>query len=315
MPDEKVSEVPVDVSPTTDDRLLSLNDPSGTPEVRTSTIANILALYDVITATLTNKTMDVEDATNVLKQTTPAAGEYLRDNGTKFVSSSLQQGDLPSETKAQLDTRVSDGNVVYEGDANTWGAVNQNIAATGKWQEAGVSISPIGVHDMPIPVTAMYVTITEPATGLTATEFGAAGHKITLQTMDFTSTTVDERVQFRAPFPREYNNGTIDIQLNWSFASGTGNVRWGARLVATGDNEAIATNFGTAVASDDTAGTANQTQQVTLSTITIGNTPADTDEIHLEIFREGSHANDTFSGTARLHSAVVRLTTDAATSA
>lgn len=64
--------------------------------------------YASATAGFTNKTIDVEDATNVIKQTTPAAGEYLRDNGTKFVSSSILAGDLPAAIDA---TKLADGTV------------------------------------------------------------------------------------------------------------------------------------------------------------------------------------------------------------
>jgi len=39
---------------------------------------------------------------------------------------------------------------------------------------------------------------------------------------------------------------------------------------------------------------------------------AEGDEIQLEIFREGSSGGDTFTGTARLHGTVLRITTDAA---
>jgi len=50
--------------------------------------------------------------------------------------------------------------LVTAGFANAWGTVDQNIAATGKWQEGGVDISPIGVHDQFIPATAMWTTTT-----------------------------------------------------------------------------------------------------------------------------------------------------------
>ena len=226
---------------------------------------------------------------------------YLESNATNPSSSGIVR--IGSTESLAWRNNANNGDVLLAKDTNDKLTFDGHIA------------DPVGIHDMPVPASAMWAGTTEGATGLTSTEFGAAGHKITLQTWDFTSTAADERVQFRTPLPREYDNGTIDIQINWSFASGSGDVRWGARMVATGDNEAIATNFGTAVEANDTAGTADQVQQTTLSTITIGNTPADTNEIHFEIYREGSDAGDTFSGTARLHSVVVRFTTDSAVSA
>ena len=226
---------------------------------------------------------------------------YLESNATNPAQSGTVR--IGSTESLAWRNNANSGNVLLAKDTSDKLTFDGHIA------------DPVGIHDMPVPASAMWAGTTEGATGLTSTEFGAAGHKITLQTWDFTSTAADERVQFRTPLPREYDNGTVDIQINWSFASGTGDVRWGARMVATGDNEAIATNFGTAVEANDTAGTADQVQQTTLSTITVGNTPADTNEIHFEIYREGSDAGDTFSGTARLHSVVVRFTTDSAVSA
>ena len=70
--------------------------------------ASTISDYASAVANFTNKTIDVEDATNVLKQTTPASGEYLRDNGTKFVSSTIQAADLPSSIDA---AKIADGSV------------------------------------------------------------------------------------------------------------------------------------------------------------------------------------------------------------
>ena len=39
------------------------------------------------------------------------------------------------------------------------------------------------------------------------------------------------------------------------------------------------------------------------------------DELQIEIYREGSDAGDTFTGTARLHGVVIRITTNAAVAA
>jgi hypothetical protein len=47
------------------------------------------------TATVTGKTINVDDATNVIKGQTPTDANYMRDNGTKFVSSPIIYTDLP----------------------------------------------------------------------------------------------------------------------------------------------------------------------------------------------------------------------------
>lgn len=216
---------------------------------------------------------------------TPASQQLSLENFFKVINNLTAVTDLGSDSADEI--------VIYD----STGAVSRKITVDNFFK---------GIHDISIPAFGFYTPNTEPATFAT-TEFGAAGNKITLKTMNFTSTTVDERAQCRFPLPRNYDLGNIDIEIYYSFASGSGNIRWGARAVATGDNEAIATNFGTAVEGNDTAGTADQVNKFSLTGITIGNTPAAGDEIHLEIYREGSDAGDTFTGTARLHGIVVRV--------
>jgi len=132
---------------------------------------------------------------------------------------------------------------------------------------------------------------------------------------EFTSTTLDERVQASTYLPRNWNEGSVDILIYWSFASGSGDVRWAIRFGATGDNEAIDNAFQTAIFVNDTAGTANQLQQVLLSTITMPAGIVAGDELQIEVFRQGTDGGDTFTGTARLHGIVIRMTTDAAVAA
>jgi len=183
----------------------------------------------------------------------------------------------------------------------------------GTVQEDGVDISPIGIHDIPISASSMYGTTLTPATGLNNTLF--ATNEIDIKTFDFTSTILDNRVQFRIPFPRNYNNGAITVTINWSFSAGSGDVVWRVGAVATGDNDAIDAAFTFSADLVDTAGTANQVQRTTTASFTPGGTPADNDELHFEIMRQGSDVADTFTSIARLHSVVIHITTDEATAA
>lgn len=201
---------------------------------------------------------------------------------------------------------------VYEDEANTWGEFDQNIATGGKWQEGGVNISPIGIHDIGLPATAYFLPTFEPATGLVNLNF--ATNEIDKKVFEFTSTTADERIQTTIYLPRNWDEGNVDIEINWSFSSGTGVVRWAARIGATGDGEAIDNAFASATFVNDTAGIVGELQKVLL-TVAVPAGIAPGDEIQIEIFREGSNAADTFTGTARLHGTVLRITTDEATAA
>ena len=181
------------------------------------------------------------------------------------------------------------------------------------FQEGGVPISPIGIHDISVAAEGMYVTTTLPACGPNQVELPT--NDIDIFTMDFTSTCADERAQFNVPLPRNYNNGAITATVRWSHASGTGNVVWRLGALARGNSDAIDTAMtfsADLVASND----ANNDMIVALTgSFTPGGTPADNDHMFFEIMRQGSDALDTFSGTARLHSITIHMTTDAATAA
>ena len=163
-----------------------------------------------------------------------------------------------------------------------------------------------GIHDLMIPASAFYAPTTEPATGLTDTEFGAAGHEQTKKTFDFTSTTADERIQTEFPMWRKWDLASFDVIIVWSHAAGTGNVRWGARATCAGDDDAIAPDFGTGIEANIGAGTNDDYIYTTLADVTPGGTPASADILTLEIYREGSDGGDTFDNTARLHHVILR---------
>jgi len=337
--------------PTTDSKTLQWNLAGMTAAIeltistsqstaQTLTIPNTTGADDFVLEdfiqTLTNKTIDLD--ANTLTGTAAEFNTALQSETFFFISNNISNmatstsaqfdtansdgtfflnGDnisaMATSTAAQFDTANSDENFAYEGQANTWGTDNQNIAATGEWQEGGVAISPIGVHDIPISATGMYATTTLPATGLTLTELPT--NDIDIQTWDFTSTTADERVQFSTPLPRNYNNGAVTVSFTWSQSSGTGNVVWRVGAVAAGQGEAIDQAFTFSADVVDAGGTANQYQQFTTASFTPTGTPADANQMHWEVMRQGSDSLDTFTGTARLHSIVIHMTTDAATAA
>lgn len=70
-------------NPLAADIAYTVNDPLAAKTPKRSTWANILKIYNAITATLTNKTQSVD--LNSIIQDIPVAGEYLKDDGTKFV--------------------------------------------------------------------------------------------------------------------------------------------------------------------------------------------------------------------------------------
>lgn len=109
------------VSNQTADRSLTLPDVTDTLVARTTT------------DTLTNKTITAED--NTIDQTTPNAGDYLRDNGTKFVASSIQASDLPSGVDSQKVT-LADGDILVGNASNQ--ATGVTMSGDGTLSNTGV---------------------------------------------------------------------------------------------------------------------------------------------------------------------------------
>lgn len=69
-----------------------VHDLTDTAELRGATFQQISDLFKSLVRTLTNHTISADD--NSIVQGTPAAGQYLRDNGTKFVGSAIVAADI-----------------------------------------------------------------------------------------------------------------------------------------------------------------------------------------------------------------------------
>lgn len=78
-------------------------------------------LFEAFAQSLTNKT--INESLNSIVQTAPTTGEYLRDNGTKFVASPIINTDLPTGIDP-MKIALADGDIIV-GDA-----VNQGSGVT-----------------------------------------------------------------------------------------------------------------------------------------------------------------------------------------
>ncbi len=204
---------------------------------------------------------------------------------------------------------------VYEDEANTWGAINQNIAATGKWQEGGVNISPIGLHDQYLDAGGFIPVDTEP---LITRLIGTFGNQKAVAVIPFL-TNNDTFAVLKMKLPRTYNLGTLTAIINWtSQVEGVGDVIWGISGVAVADGDdlaAAATNYGTEVLVMDTQSTIDFSQDTPrTSAITLANVPTNADTIYLKVQRRGADPGDTFTQAAQLLGIWFDLTTDAAVS-
>lgn len=138
-----------------------------------------------------------------------------------------------------------------------------------------------------------------------------------LQTLNFDASS-QEFAQFSAVLPKKWNRGTVTFKAHWSHPSTTTNfgVAWQLQAVAVGNDDAIATAYGTEQLVTDTGGTTNDLYSTAESSaITVGGTPAAEDMVFFRVARTPSDGGDTLAVDARLHGITLYVTTDAETDA
>jgi len=212
---------------------------------------------------------------------------------------------------AEFNTALQSATFAFIGTANAWGAVDQNIAATGAWQEGGVDISPIGIHDIWIGAVGMWPATTAGCAALAQTELPT--NDVDIQTLDF-ATGADEFAQFTVTLPRNFDNATMTFTAYWTAASGSGTVQWSMAVLARSNDDPLDAAF-----TDETAATADTL--LTANDLHIAPTSAnltitgmvDSDLLQCRIRRDVS--GDTLGVDAKLIGVMLHITTDAATSA
>jgi len=240
------------------------------------------------------------------------------DDGTAFVTSDslLAFEEASSTFNVKVSTMVSlpSLNLAFLNAANSWGAFNQNISATGKWQEAGVPISPIGKHSHYVNVADMYPNITDPASEVT---FESATNLINVQAMVFLAASNDFASYTWIP-PPEWDAGTVTVKYYWSSPNGTAAqvVEFQIAALAYSLGDVLDIAFPATTSVTDVL-TAINSLDITAesSDITIGNTPAKGDIVVFQIERDALAGSDTLTGAVRLTGMEIFYTTDAATAA
>jgi len=250
---------------------------------------------------------------------TPASGSLLNCTDLSIVTGTT--GTLPasrvSGTSGDFDISVSDDNFAYEGQANAWGAVNQNIASGGKWQEAGENISPIGIHDITLDAPAFVASTANPpvTTGLQTTEFPT--NDVMVNYWEFTNVAQDQAIQASSKLPRNFNNVDMNAVIDWSPSGGTtGNVIWKVSLLFHGDDDGLdSAAFGTLVEISDAFIAVDDLQQTASTALNVPGGLSDGDRFWIQIERNASDPLDTFDGDAKLLGVTLQITTDKATAA
>ena len=171
----------------------------------------------------------------------------------------------------------------------------------------------VGVQTIWIPAVAMYPTTTAGCDSLAQVETGAGPPPTPeLKTLDFPD-GADSYAQFSIAMPKSWDEGTITFQTYWSVAgTNTGTVGFTLSAVALSSTEVCTTAFGTAVANTPLAATGTISDlmvNAVSGAVTVGDTPAEGDQIFFQVLRDVSV--DTQTSPARLHGIKLYFTTDA----
>ena len=171
-----------------------------------------------------------------------------------------------------------------------------------------------GKQSIYIPASAWYPRVTS---GASVGAIETATNKINLPTLDFDPST-PEFAQFVVGMPPSWNQGTITFEVEWYHPTTTTNfgVTWSLAAMALSDQNAIDTALGTPVLVTDTGGTANTLYAGNESAaLTVGNIPAQSDYVILELSRVTADAGDTLAVDARLVGVRIYYTVNANTDA
>lgn len=129
----------------------------------------------------------------------------------------------------------------------------------------------------------------------------------------FDSTTA-EYVQFNVQMPKSWDEGTVLLQFVWTHPATTTNfgVNWNAQAYAFSDGDNISAAFGTAQNVNDTGGNTSYCYiSANTPAVTIGGTPAASDWVIFQVYRNPAAAGDTMAVDAYLLGVRVLYTADA----
>jgi hypothetical protein len=131
-------------------------------------------------------------------------------------------------------------------------------------------------------------------------------NKVNYLTLDFDASTI-EYADFYFAMPSDWDAGTIKALFYWTTAGSSNTVRWAIKGRAFANDDAIDQAWGTAVEVDDAVLAAGDVHiSAETGEMTFAGSPAAGQMVHLRVYRNASHANDTLTSDAKL--LLVKLT-------
>ena len=169
-----------------------------------------------------------------------------------------------------------------------------------------------GKQTIPLLASAMTPRTTN---GAAAGTSESTTNKVMRRTLDFDASTA-EYAQIILPMPKSWDEGTVTAQFVWEAPGGTGNVVWGVQCLCLSDDDVIDTAFGTAVTvTDGVTATTDLMISAETSAITASNSPAEGDQLVVQVYRDAANGSDTLASDAKLIAVKLFITTNAATDA
>lgn len=193
---------------------------------------------------------------------------------------------VTSAIQTQMDLKAPLASPTFTGDVGV--ATTANIQVNGADPKRGIYV----------PASSMYPSTTAGCAPLAQYETGT--NDVNMKVLDFDQTT-EEAAEFNLPAPDYWDLSTVTVIFYWTAASGTGDVIWALKGLSLSNDDALDTAFGTAQTVTDTLIAANDLHITSAtSAITIGGTPAKSDNLYFKVYRDADAGGDTFDTDARL---------------
>lgn len=146
-----------------------------------------------------------------------------------------------------------------------------------------------------IPAAALFPTTTSGATAQSQIE--TTTNRVNYKTVDFVGSGTNKQfAAFNIPAPDYWDLGNMKARFYWSAVSGSGGAVWGIQGLSRSHNKALDTAYGTAQEVIQTL-TSTNFQQTTnyTSSFTLAGTPAKSDSLFFQIYRDPNSSADTVS--------------------
>ena len=200
----------------------------------------------------------------------------------------------------------------YQWDGTEWKVTRQaNVVVVGSGAGQVPLYSQVdlqGKRTIPMPAKAFATRTTNGSTLATAE---TTTNKIMVESQDFADTP-NQYAQIMFPIPKSWDEGTLTFTFIWSSTAASGNAVWAAQAVAISNDDPLDAAFGTAQEVIDGVTAANDLlRSAETAAVTVAGTPAESDFLVVQVYRNTGSGSDTLVGDARLLAVEMHLTTDA----